>query len=144
MRISDWSSDVCSSDLAQAESLSPRQAPAAFLTRQIFAEPVSEAEDLGRAVTLLLEHLCCELVRAGRGARQLELTAYRTDGSLQRLTLGTSRPSRDARHLRRLFTEKLPRLDPGFGVEVMTLGATLTATDRKRTRLNSSQQCANR
>jgi protein ImuB len=30
--------------------------------------------------------------------------------------------------LRRLFTEKLPRLDPGFGIEVMTLGATLTAT----------------
>src|SRR3546814_13347617 len=67
---------------AQAESLSPRQAPAAFLTRQIFAEPVSEAEDLGRAVTLLLEHPCCELVRAGRGARQLELTAYPTDGRL--------------------------------------------------------------
>ena len=111
----------------EAESLSPQQAPAAFLTRQLFAEPVSDAEDLGRAVTLLLEHLCRELARAGRGARQLELTAYRTDGSLQRLTLGTSRPSRDAQHLRRLFTEKLPRLDPGFGIEVMTLGATLTA-----------------
>lgn len=113
---------------SEPEALSPQQAPAAFLTRQLFAEPVSDAEDLGRAVTLLLEHLCRELARAGRGARQLELTAYRTDGSLQRLALGTSRPSRDAKHLRRLFTEKLPRLDPGFGIEVMTLGATLTAT----------------
>ncbi|MGF1630124.1 MAG: DNA polymerase Y family protein [Kiloniellaceae bacterium] len=112
---------------SEAEALSPRQAPAAHLTRQIFAEPVSDPDDLGRATTLLLEHLCRELGRAGRGARQLELTAYRSDGSLQRLTLGTSRPSRDARHLRRLFTEKLPRLDPGFGIEVMTLGATLTA-----------------
>jgi protein ImuB len=111
----------------EAESLSPQQAPAAFLTRQIFAEPVGDPDDLGRAVTLLLEHLCRELARAGRGVRQLELTAYRSDGSLQRLSLGTSRPSRDARHLRRLFTEKLPRLDPGFGIEVMTLGATLTA-----------------
>lgn len=112
----------------EAEVLSPQQAPAAFLTRQLFAEPVSAAEDLSRAVTLLLEHLCRELLRAGRAARQLELAAYRTDGSLQRLTLGTSRPSRDAKHLRRLFTEKLPRLEPGFGIEVMTLGATLTAT----------------
>ena len=112
----------------EAEALSPRAAPAAWLTRQIFAEPASDPDDLGRAVTLLLEHLCRELARAGRGARQLELTAYRVDGSLQRLTLGASRPSRDARHLRRLFTEKLPRLDPGFGIEVMTLGATLTAT----------------
>src|SRR3546814_5692947 len=78
----------------EAEALSPRQAPAAFLTRQIFAEPVSDADDLGRATTLLLEHLCRELARAGRGARQLELTAYRCDGSLQRLTLGTSQIGR--------------------------------------------------
>jgi protein ImuB len=112
----------------EAESLQPRQAPAAHLVRQLFAEPVSDPDDLGRAITALLDRLCRELARAERGARHLELTAYRADGSLQRLTLGTSRPSRDAKHLRRLFTEKLPRLDPGFGIEVMTLGATLTAT----------------
>lgn len=111
----------------EAEALSPQAPPAAWLSRRLFAEPVSDPEDIGRAVTLLLECLCRELARAGRGARQLELTAYRSDGSLQRLALGTSRPSRDAKHLRRLFTEKLPRLDPGFGIEVMTLGATLTA-----------------
>jgi protein ImuB len=113
---------------AAAEALSPRQPPVAYLTRQIFAEPVSDPEDIARAVGLLLDHLCRELARAGRGARQLELTAYRSDGSLQRLSLGASRPSRDAKHLRRLFTEKLPQIDPGFGIEVMTLGATLTAT----------------
>ncbi len=112
---------------AEAEALSPRQPPAAYLTRQIFAEPLSDPEDIARAVGLLLDMLCRELARAGRGARQLELTAYRSDGSLQRLSLGASRPSRDARHLRRLFTEKLPQIDPGFGIEVMTLGATLTA-----------------
>ncbi|MEO3430820.1 DNA polymerase Y family protein [Pelagibius sp. CAU 1746] len=112
----------------EAEALSPRQPPAAHLTRRIFAEPLSDPEDIARAVGLLLDHLCRELARAGRGARQLELTAYRSDGSLQRLSLGASRPSRDAKHLRRLFTEKLPQIDPGFGIEVMTLGATLTAT----------------
>ena len=112
----------------EAESLQPRQAPAAHLVRRLFAEPLADPDDLGRATTQLLDHLCRELARAGRGARHLELTAYRADGSLQRLTLGTSRPSRDAKHLRRLFTEKLPHLDPGFGIEVMTLGATLTAS----------------
>ena len=112
---------------AEPEALSPRQPPAAYLSRQIFAEPLSDPEDIARAAGLLLDTLCRELARAGRGARQLELTAYRADGSLQRLSLGASRPSRDARHLRRLFTEKLPHLDPGFGIEVMTLGATLTA-----------------
>ncbi len=112
---------------SEPEPVSPRQAPAAHLARQIFAEPVSDPADIARALDLLLATLCRELARAGRGARQLELTTYRADGSLQRLGLGTSRPSRDPRHLRRLFTEKLPRLDPGFGIEVMTLGATLTA-----------------
>ncbi len=112
---------------SETEALSPRQPPAAHLTRRIFAEPVSDPEDIARATDLLLAHLCRELTRAGRGARQLDLTAYRSDGSLQRLTLGTSRPSRDARHLRRLFTEKLARIDAGFGIEVMTLGASLTA-----------------
>ncbi len=112
---------------AEPEPLSPRQPPAAYLTRQIFAEPLSDPEDIARATGRLLDRLCRELAQAGRGVRQLELTAYRVDGSLQRLSLGASRPSRDARHLRRLFTEKLPHLDPGFGIEVMTLGATLTA-----------------
>lgn len=112
---------------AEPEALSPRQPPAAHLARRIFAEPVSDPEDIARACGLLLDTLCRELARAGRGARQLELTAYRSDGSLQRLCLGASRPSRDAKHLRHLFTEKLPQIDPGFGIEVMTLGATLTA-----------------
>lgn len=112
---------------AESETLSPRQPPAAHLTRRIFAEPIADPEDIARVVGLLLDALCRELACAGRGARQLELTAYRSDGSLQRLSLGASRPSRDARHLRRLFTEKLPQIDPGFGIEVMILGATLTA-----------------
>src|SRR3546814_15442992 len=62
---------------AQAESLSPRQAPAAFLTRQIFAETVSEDEDLASAVPMLLQHLRCALLRDGRGARLRDLSAYR-------------------------------------------------------------------
>lgn len=107
----------------EAEALSPRQPPPAWLVRQIFAEPISEAEDLARALDLLLPRLCRELALAGRGARRLDLTAYRSDGSLQSLSLGTSRASREAKHLRRLFNEKLPQIDPGFGIEVLTLAA---------------------
>ena len=107
----------------EAEALSPRQPPPAHLVRQIFAEPISAPEDIARALDELLPRLCHELALAGRGARRLDLVAYRCDGSLQGLSLGTSRASRDGKHLRRLFTEKLAGIDPGFGIEVMTLAA---------------------
>jgi protein ImuB len=35
----------------------------------------------------------------------------------------TSRPARDPGHLTRLFAERLPLIDPGFGVELLVLGA---------------------
>ncbi|WP_299393928.1 DNA polymerase Y family protein [Pelagibius sp.] len=107
----------------EAEALSPRQPPPAHLVRQIFAEPISDAADIARSLDALLPRLCRELALAGRGARRLDLTAYRCDGSLQSLSLGTSRASREAKHLRRLFTERLAEIDPGFGIEVMTLAA---------------------
>jgi protein ImuB len=46
------------------------------------------------------------------------------DGGRQRLSVGTSRPRRDPDHLATLFRDKLERLDPGFGIEAMTLLAT--------------------
>ncbi len=107
----------------EAEALSPRRPPPAHLLRRIFAEPISAPDDIARALDDLLPRLCRELALAGRGARQLDFTAYRSDGSFQSLSVGTSRASRDAKHLRRLFTEKLAQIDPGFGIEVMTLAA---------------------
>ncbi len=58
--------------------------------------------------------------------RQLELGFYRLDGSAQFLAVGTSQPTREVRHLRRLFAEKLDTVDPGFGIETMMLEAYVT------------------
>jgi protein ImuB len=44
-------------------------------------------------------------------------------GGRQRLSVGTSRPRRDPGHLATLFGDRRGRLDPGFGVEAMTLSA---------------------
>ncbi|MGE3231749.1 MAG: DUF6504 family protein, partial [Hyphomicrobium sp.] len=46
-------------------------------------------------------------------------------GSLERATLGTSRANRDPAALKRLFLPHLDRIDPGFGIETMTLAAPL-------------------
>jgi len=82
--------------------------------------------DIALALEQLLGALCRKLEAAGLGARRLELTSYRVDGGWRCLGLGTSRPSRDPAHLKRLFAAHLDKIDPGFGIEVMTLAATAT------------------
>lgn len=111
---------------AEAESISPRRPVPAQLARRVFAEPIVAPDDIALALERLLGGLCRKLERAGLGARRLELTSYRVDGGWRRLGLGTSRPSRDPAHLKRLFAAQLERIDPGFGIEVMTLAATAT------------------
>jgi protein ImuB len=105
------------------EPINPRLPPPAFIARLAFAEPVGRAEDIAAALARLLADLCPRLGLAHKGARGLELVLYRVDGSVARTAIGTSRPVREPGHLARLFREPLGGLDPGFGVEVMTLGA---------------------
>ncbi len=114
--------------LAQAlgqvrEPISPALAEPPPLARQVFAEPILTPEAIAAGIERLAGGLCGQLERLQRGARRLELTLYRVDGTLARAALGTNRPSRDPDHLVRLFAGKLERVDPGFGIEVMTLAA---------------------
>lgn len=105
------------------EPISPRLPPPAFAVRQVLAEPILHAEGLSAVLQRLMPRLCRALAEAGQGARRLELGCYRVDGRLAKLAIGTSRPSRDDAALLRLFAEKLERIDPGFGIEAMTLAA---------------------
>ena len=105
------------------EPLSPRLPPPLFRARLAFAEPIGRTEDVVAALDHLLVDLCARLEAAHKGARRLELAAFRTDGTVARVAIGTSRPSRSPPHLRRLFREKLDGFDPGYGIDVMTLGA---------------------
>jgi protein ImuB len=107
-----------------AEPIDPIAPVPPLRARRAFAEPIGMRDDLAAAIEALIAGLCRRLEEAGQGARRLELTLYRVDGSLQPVQLGTSRASREADHLKRLFAERLDDLDAGFGVEVMTLAAT--------------------
>ena len=108
------------------EVLSPLVPVPPLLARRVLAEPIVTAEALACGLDALAVELCRHLEAVQRGARRLELTVYRVDGGLRRLALGTSRPSRDPEHLKRLFAGQLERIDPGFGIEVMTLAAPLS------------------
>jgi protein ImuB len=88
-----------------------------------FAEPITEPADLMLAVERLTADLVPRLAREGTGARRLDLGFHRVDGRVERIRLGTARPSRDPRHLAALFKERLDTIDPGLGVEDMILAA---------------------
>jgi protein ImuB len=103
------------------EPLSPLgEAPTRRL-RLSFAEPIADPADLARATQRLTGDLARWLARDGVGARRLDLAFHRVDGRVERLLLGTARPSRDPTHLARLFEERLEAVDPGLGVEDMIL-----------------------
>lgn len=115
----------------EPETFSPLREPPRFAARLSWPEPIGRTEDIEAATQELLERLVVELERAVAGARRLELWLFRVDGEVQRLTVRTGRPSRDARHLARLFALQLDGLDVGFGIETMRLevadAASLTA-----------------
>ncbi len=73
----------------------------------------------------LCSDLCALLARQGLGCRHLNLTVYRTDGDVSRIDAATSVATRDANHLRRLFDDKLERINPGFGFDLITLEASV-------------------
>jgi protein ImuB len=113
---------------AAGEPVSPLQPVPARRARLAFAEPIATPEDLARALRLLIEDLCEGLAAEGAGGRRLELACYRVDGIVERAAIGTARPSRDVRHLARLFEEKLGTIDPGLGIEDMMLSAPIAET----------------
>src|SRR5205807_10362220 len=103
------------------EPLSPLGETPSRRVRLSFAEPIADPADLARAIERLVEELAARLAREGMGARCLALGFHRVDGRVEHIRLSTARPTRDPRHLAKLFAAKLDTIDPGLGVEDMIL-----------------------
>lgn len=110
------------------EPITPRLPVAPYLSERNFLEPVMQ-EDF---ILQTIEHLAGELSRRmeerGEGARALQVTLFRVDGAVRRLSVATSRPQRDPRALHRLFRERfsslVDELDTGCGFDVIRLAVT--------------------
>jgi protein ImuB len=61
----------------------------------------------------------------GLGARRLDLLFHRVDNRIEAIRIGTARPVRDVPRLTRLLCDKIESIEPGFGIEIMRLAATL-------------------
>ncbi|MGH7028943.1 MAG: Y-family DNA polymerase, partial [Stellaceae bacterium] len=105
------------------EPLSPLGEAPVRRVRLSFAEPIADPADLARAAERLAADLVHRLAREGAGARRLDLAFHRVDGRVERIVLGTARPSRDPHHLAALFKERLDTIDPGLGIEDAILAA---------------------
>ncbi len=111
-------------DYARGAAFEPLEpVPPRTLIRQrlTFVEPLSTAEAFATVIERLCRAVCTALERRGEGARRLDLVFERVDGTMQLVAVGTARPVRDAPHLARLLRERIETVDPGLGVEAMTL-----------------------
>lgn len=93
--------------------------------RRGLLEPIGTADAFQQVIGDLTADLARELVGQGQGARRLDLFFHRVDGAVPTIRVGTASPTRDPRHLTKLLCAKLETIDPGLGVEAMTLVAPL-------------------
>ena len=105
------------------EAIAWPRAAAPFLESINFADPIGTPEDLARALALLAARLCVRLEAAMLGGQNFVAQCVRVDGQASRIAVTTAQPSRDAAHLVELLTEKLETVDPGFGIETMSMAA---------------------
>ncbi|MEM8536689.1 MAG: DNA polymerase Y family protein [Pseudomonadota bacterium] len=103
-----------------AEPVCSVDAPPVIRAQARLAEPIFDPTP---HLPDLCEKICDQLQQRGQGCRRLHLTVFRTDGDVAAITVATSAPSRDAGHLHSLFRDKVERINPGFGFDLIMLTA---------------------
>ena len=109
-----------------AEPIEPIRPEALIEVRRAFPEPIGAAQTVARYIGELATQLCDALERRGLGARRLDLVCQRVDSRAQAVRVGTGLPLRDVKRMTRLLCDKIETIDPGFGIEVMSLAAAVT------------------
>jgi protein ImuB len=117
--------------LAQALGTAPEvlrffSPPPEFCETRHFAEPIFAPAQLQAALAQLAARLCVRLADAQAGATTLLARFYRVDAQRPEILLRFAGPCRDELQISKLLNEKLQNIDPGFGVEAISLDATAT------------------
>jgi protein ImuB len=105
------------------EVIIPLQPIAPYEERLPCLEPIRTAAGIEIALEKLLEMLCKRLQQEGKGIRTAILKCYRVDSQVVQTEIGTSRASRNVRHLFKLFELKIPSIEPALGIELFVLEA---------------------
>lgn len=102
-----------------------------------FAEPIGAAETINKYVARLVVQLVDELQRRGLGVRRADLIVETVDGTRQAIRAGTAKPARDVAWLTKLFKDRTEKIEPGFGIERMTLVAVMVEPLKGAQKLSS-------
>lgn len=108
---------------SELEMIDPVRPVAPYLERLPCLEFIRTATGIEIGLKTLLEMLCQRLSRESKGLRKCELRCYRIDGNVQKIEIGTNRPTRNVHHLFKLFEIKIPLIDPDLGIELFILEA---------------------
>jgi protein ImuB len=86
-------------------------------------EPIRTATGIEIALTQLLETICTRLTKEDKGLRKCVFKCFRVDGNIQKIEIGTNKPSRNAAHLFKLFEIKISQIEPKLGIELFLIEA---------------------
>lgn len=106
-----------------SEPIDPIRADELIEVTRSFAEPIGAAETINKYVGRLIIQLIEELQKRGLGVRRADLIVDKVDNTRQAIRAGTVKPSRDIAWLTKLFRDRTEKIEPGFGIERLTLVA---------------------
>jgi protein ImuB len=110
--------------------ISPRKPLPDYIVEKRFAEPVATEGVISATLSRLAQMLVAAMDKQGKGARRLEASFFRTDGTLRAIMVDTGQPATRSETIDRLFRERLEALndplDPGFGFDLIRLSASRT------------------
>ena len=109
-----------------AEPITPIFAEELLRCRRDFMEPIGTADAFVQVIGDLTREMAGQLATRGHGARRLDCYFHRVDGHVQAIRVGTALASREPAHLAKLLCAGIETIDPGLGIEAMTLVASLT------------------
>ncbi|MEJ0082210.1 MAG: DNA polymerase Y family protein [Puia sp.] len=86
-------------------------------------EPIITSTGIAIALQRLLDTICQRMKQEGMGIRKAVFTGFRADGKLEKLEIGTHRATLNAKHLYKLFEEKISTIEPDPGIELFMIEA---------------------
>jgi protein ImuB len=108
-----------------SEPIDPIRTAELIELSRAFAEPIGAPETINKYVGRLIVALIEELQKRGLGVRRADLIVEKVDGTKQAIRAGTVKPVRDIAWLTKLFRDRTEKIEPGFGIEKLTLVAVM-------------------
>ncbi len=108
------------------EPIDPIRSPEQIEVSRSFQEPIGAAETIDKYVGRLVIQLCHELQRKGLGVRRADLIVDKVDNTRQAIRAGMAKPARDVAWMTKLFRDRTEKIEPGFGIEKLTLVAVMS------------------